>query len=156
MPFKFACAVQNVAPEILFIKKQCKFYFKVYSWDNSSNQSHDSEISVSYVVITLSNINQTFSLDSPDRQNFSSLSSPEPETKHVGVHSRPLDSDDLRMIEEDLSKQLGSSPRDLEWDAEPNLEPFVTGFENGGKQRCLGQLFICQPEIYDDQEACKI
>uniref|UniRef100_H3DHC2 Autophagy related 2A n=1 Tax=Tetraodon nigroviridis TaxID=99883 RepID=H3DHC2_TETNG len=55
----------------------------------------------------------------------------EPETKRVGVHSRPLDSDDLRMIEEDLSKQLGSSPRDLEWDAEPNLEPFVTGFENG-------------------------
>lgn len=39
------------------------------------------------------------------------------------------------MIEEDLSKQLGSSPRDTEWDAEPSLEPFVTGFENGGEQR---------------------
>uniref|UniRef100_A0A672GZR9 Autophagy related 2A n=1 Tax=Salarias fasciatus TaxID=181472 RepID=A0A672GZR9_SALFA len=37
-----------------------------------------------------------------------------PETKCGGVHSRPLDSDDLRMIEEDLSKQLGSSPRDHE------------------------------------------
>eukprot|EP00066_Takifugu_rubripes_P019546 XP_011608812.1 PREDICTED: autophagy-related protein 2 homolog A [Takifugu rubripes] len=55
----------------------------------------------------------------------------ETDSKCVGVHSRPLDSDDLRMIEEDLSKQLGSSPRDTEWDAEPSLEPFVTGFENG-------------------------
>lgn len=44
------------------------------------------------------------------------------------------------MIEEDLSKQLGSSPRDMEWDAEPSLEAFVTGFENGGKQRIIGQL----------------
>lgn len=60
------------------------------------------------------------------------------------------------MIEEDLSKQLGSSPRDMEWDAEPSLEPFVTGFENGGKQRIMGQLLICQYRIYDDQEACKI
>uniref|UniRef100_A0A673AS45 Autophagy related 2A n=1 Tax=Sphaeramia orbicularis TaxID=375764 RepID=A0A673AS45_9TELE len=42
-----------------------------------------------------------------------------------GVHSRPLDSDDLRMIEEDLSKQLGSSPRD-EWDDDPDLEPYIT------------------------------
>nr|XP_057915994.1 autophagy-related protein 2 homolog A isoform X2 [Doryrhamphus excisus] len=48
-----------------------------------------------------------------------------------GVHSRPLDSDDLRMIEEDLSKQLGSSPRDREWDAECDLEPYVTTLENG-------------------------
>uniref|UniRef100_A0A671XNC5 Autophagy related 2A n=1 Tax=Sparus aurata TaxID=8175 RepID=A0A671XNC5_SPAAU len=38
---------------------------------------------------------------------------------------RPLDSDDLRMIEEDLSKQLGSSPRDREWE-EPSLEPYIT------------------------------
>nr|XP_043897069.1 autophagy-related protein 2 homolog A isoform X2 [Solea senegalensis] len=55
----------------------------------------------------------------------------EPESKCGGVHSRPLDSDDLRLIEEDLSKQLGSSPRDREWDEEPDLEPFVTGLENG-------------------------
>uniref|UniRef100_A0A3B4XZB2 Autophagy related 2A n=1 Tax=Seriola lalandi dorsalis TaxID=1841481 RepID=A0A3B4XZB2_SERLL len=53
------------------------------------------------------------------------------ETKCGGIHSRPLDSDDLRMIEEDLSKQLGSSPRDREWDMEADLEPYVTGLENG-------------------------
>ncbi|XP_034545669.1 autophagy-related protein 2 homolog A isoform X1 [Notolabrus celidotus] len=55
----------------------------------------------------------------------------EPETKCGGVHSRPLDSDDLRMIEEDLSKQLGSSPRDREWDDEPDMEPYITSLENG-------------------------
>uniref|UniRef100_A0AAQ5X0H3 Autophagy related 2A n=1 Tax=Amphiprion ocellaris TaxID=80972 RepID=A0AAQ5X0H3_AMPOC len=48
------------------------------------------------------------------------------ETKCGGVHSRPLDSDDLRMIEEDLGKQLGSSPRERDWETEPDLEPFVT------------------------------
>ncbi|XP_057705882.1 autophagy-related protein 2 homolog A isoform X1 [Corythoichthys intestinalis] len=55
----------------------------------------------------------------------------ESETKHSGARSRPLDSDDLRMIEEDLSKQLGSSPRENEWDAECDLEPYVTTLENG-------------------------
>lgn len=55
----------------------------------------------------------------------------EVDCKVGGVHSRPLDSDDLRMIEEDLSKQLGSSPKDTEWDDEPELEPYVTGLENG-------------------------
>lgn len=55
----------------------------------------------------------------------------EPETKCGGVHSRPLDSDDLRMIEEDLSKQLGSSPRDKDWDSDPELEPYITTLENG-------------------------
>lgn len=60
------------------------------------------------------------------------LSALELETKGRGAHSRPLDSDDMRMIEEDLSKQLGSSPRDLEWDAEPSLEPYITSLENGG------------------------
>ncbi|KAF0039814.1 hypothetical protein F2P81_008049 [Scophthalmus maximus] len=55
----------------------------------------------------------------------------ESETKCGGVQGRPLDSDDLRMIEEDLSKQLGSSPRDGDWDEEPDLEPYVTGLENG-------------------------
>ncbi|XP_034454523.1 autophagy-related protein 2 homolog A isoform X1 [Hippoglossus hippoglossus] len=55
----------------------------------------------------------------------------EPDTKCGGVHSRPLDSDDLRLIEEDLSKQLGSSPMDREWDEEPDLEPYLTSLENG-------------------------
>lgn len=40
------------------------------------------------------------------------------------------------MIEEDLSKQLGSSPRDREWDADPDLEPYITSLENGGTQNC--------------------
>uniref|UniRef100_A0A8C5E1K8 Autophagy related 2A n=1 Tax=Gouania willdenowi TaxID=441366 RepID=A0A8C5E1K8_GOUWI len=48
-----------------------------------------------------------------------------------GVLSRPLDSDDLRMIEEDLSKQLGSSPRDREWNDEAEMEPYITSVENG-------------------------
>ena len=94
--------------------------------DNSRKQSRDSKIGVLYVVGLI------LTLPSLERQNFSSLSSTEPVTKCVGLHSRPLDSDDLRMIEEDLSKQLGSSPRDMEWDTEPSLELFVTGFENGG------------------------
>uniref|UniRef100_A0A667ZPJ6 Autophagy related 2A n=1 Tax=Myripristis murdjan TaxID=586833 RepID=A0A667ZPJ6_9TELE len=55
----------------------------------------------------------------------------EPESKGGGVQSRPLDSDDLRLIEEDLSKQLGSSPRDREWDAEANLDPYLSTLENG-------------------------
>lgn len=36
------------------------------------------------------------------------------------------------MIEEDLSKQLGTSPRGRDWDAECDLEPYVTTLENGG------------------------
>lgn len=44
------------------------------------------------------------------------------------------------MIEEDLSKQLGSSPRDREWDIEPELEPYITTLENGGTQSSIGQL----------------
>uniref|UniRef100_A0A4W5KU93 Autophagy related 2A n=1 Tax=Hucho hucho TaxID=62062 RepID=A0A4W5KU93_9TELE len=57
----------------------------------------------------------------------------EPEASGAGVHSRPLDSEDLRLIEEDLSKQLSSSPgdRDLDWDKEPDMEPYLTGLENG-------------------------
>ncbi|KAJ0002898.1 hypothetical protein NQD34_008047 [Periophthalmus magnuspinnatus] len=54
----------------------------------------------------------------------------EVDSKAGGVHCRPLDSDDFRMIEEDLSKQLGSSPRDAEWEDEVELEPYVTGLEN--------------------------
>uniref|UniRef100_A0A8C2XJ07 Autophagy related 2A n=1 Tax=Cyclopterus lumpus TaxID=8103 RepID=A0A8C2XJ07_CYCLU len=53
------------------------------------------------------------------------------DTACVVSSDRPLDSDDLRMIEDDLSKQLGSSPRDREWETEPDLEPFITGLENG-------------------------
>ncbi|XP_034036800.1 autophagy-related protein 2 homolog A isoform X2 [Thalassophryne amazonica] len=55
----------------------------------------------------------------------------EPESKCGRLHSRPLDSDDLRMIEEDLSKQLGCSPRDREWDDEPDLYPYVSALQNG-------------------------
>ncbi|KAM6953685.1 autophagy-related protein 2 homolog A [Aplochiton taeniatus] len=58
----------------------------------------------------------------------------EPEGKGAGGgHSRPLDSEDLRLIEEDLSKQLSSSPGDVEpeWDTEPDLEPYLSGLENG-------------------------
>uniref|UniRef100_A0A8D3E156 Autophagy related 2A n=1 Tax=Scophthalmus maximus TaxID=52904 RepID=A0A8D3E156_SCOMX len=62
----------------------------------------------------------------------------ESETKCGGVQGRPLDSDDLRMIEEDLSKQLGSSPRDGDWDEEPDLEPYVTGLENGDMFYSMG------------------
>lgn len=55
----------------------------------------------------------------------------EPEQKCGGVNSRPLDSEDLRLIEEDLSKQLGSSPKDREWENEPDPEPYVTSLDNG-------------------------
>lgn len=63
------------------------------------------------------------------------------------MHSRPLDSDDLRMIEEDLGKQLGSSPRDGEWETEPDLESFVTGMENGGTQIKSSQIVLCQHDV---------
>ncbi|XP_062856469.1 autophagy-related protein 2 homolog A isoform X2 [Trichomycterus rosablanca] len=44
-------------------------------------------------------------------------------------HSRPLGSDDLRLIEEDLSKQL--SVDTTERDLELNTEPYLSGLENG-------------------------
>uniref|UniRef100_A0A8C2KWT7 Autophagy related 2A n=1 Tax=Cyprinus carpio TaxID=7962 RepID=A0A8C2KWT7_CYPCA len=55
-----------------------------------------------------------------------------------GGVSRPLGSDDLRLIEEDLSKQLNSEmyDRDLELDA----EPYVTTMENGGEMRIVNIL----------------
>lgn len=67
---------------------------------------------------------------------------PEPKPSGAGVHSRPLDSEDLRLIEEDLSKQLSSSPgdRDPDWDEEPEMEPYLTGLENGGTWSSGGQL----------------
>ncbi|MED6278824.1 hypothetical protein CHARACLAT_027975, partial [Characodon lateralis] len=55
----------------------------------------------------------------------------EPEQTFGGVNSRPLGSEDLRLIEEDLSKQLGSSPKDREWENEPDLETYITSLENG-------------------------
>lgn len=55
-----------------------------------------------------------------------------------GGVSRPLGSDDLRLIEEDLSKQLNSEmyERDLELDA----EPYVNSLENGGEIRTVNIL----------------
>uniref|UniRef100_A0A8C8IF68 Autophagy related 2A n=1 Tax=Oncorhynchus tshawytscha TaxID=74940 RepID=A0A8C8IF68_ONCTS len=66
----------------------------------------------------------------------------EPKPSGAGVHSRPLDSEDLRLIEEDLSKQLSSSPgdRDPDWDEEPDMEPYLTGLENGGTWRVAKEL----------------
>ncbi|XP_056139851.1 autophagy-related protein 2 homolog A isoform X2 [Lampris incognitus] len=55
----------------------------------------------------------------------------EPESKGAGVQSRPLDSEDLRLIEEDLSKQLGSSPRDRDWDDEADPDAYLSSLENG-------------------------
>ncbi|KAJ8282805.1 hypothetical protein COCON_G00053240 [Conger conger] len=49
-------------------------------------------------------------------------------------HSRPLGSDDLRLIEEDLSKQLGSDLADREEEEEEEEtegELFLSGLENG-------------------------
>uniref|UniRef100_A0A3P9I7C6 Autophagy related 2A n=1 Tax=Oryzias latipes TaxID=8090 RepID=A0A3P9I7C6_ORYLA len=62
----------------------------------------------------------------------------EPESKGGGVLSRPLDSDDLRMIEEDLGKQLGSSPRDGDWETETEPEHYVTSLENGDMFYSMG------------------
>lgn len=79
---------------------------------------------------------------------YSLLYYPEPETKCGRVHSRPLDSDDMRMIEEDLGKQLGSSPRDDEWETEPDLESFVTGMENGGTRISTRPLILCLLQMH--------
>lgn len=48
-----------------------------------------------------------------------------------GAQSRPLVSDDLRLIEEDLSKQLSVDTVDR--DQELNTEPFICTLENGGE-----------------------
>lgn len=48
-----------------------------------------------------------------------------------GASSRPLGSDDLRLIEEDLSKQLSVDTVDR--DMELNTEPYVSSLENGGE-----------------------
>lgn len=55
------------------------------------------------------------------------------------------------MIEEDLSKQLGSSPRDREWDAEPSLEPYITGLENGGSIMKQNRSALKLPEMFDNR-----
>lgn len=82
------------------------------------------------------------------------LSPTETESKCGGVHSRPLDSDDLRMIEDDLSKLLGSSPKDREWDADPDLEPYITGLENGGTQISKDPLINCLSDTSSPQRTC--
>uniref|UniRef100_A0A3Q3LIC3 Autophagy related 2A n=1 Tax=Labrus bergylta TaxID=56723 RepID=A0A3Q3LIC3_9LABR len=64
----------------------------------------------------------------------------ETETKCGGIHSRPLDTNDLRLIEEDLSKQLGSSPRDDEWEDDLDMEPYVTTLENGEMFYSMGPV----------------
>lgn len=46
------------------------------------------------------------------------------------------------MIEDDLSKQLGSSPRDREWDADADLEPYNTSLENGGTVTSSAKLTL--------------
>ncbi|CAB1337518.1 unnamed protein product [Coregonus sp. 'balchen'] len=73
----------------------------------------------------------------------------EPEASGAGVHSRPLDSEDLRLIEEDLSKQLSSSPGDgdPDWDDEPDMEPYLTGLENGAWRR-LHTARLATPRAY--------
>lgn len=48
-----------------------------------------------------------------------------------GAPSRPLGSDDLKLIEEDLSKQLSVDTVDR--DLELNTEPYVSSLENGGE-----------------------
>uniref|UniRef100_A0A8C5BYZ3 Autophagy related 2A n=1 Tax=Gadus morhua TaxID=8049 RepID=A0A8C5BYZ3_GADMO len=55
-----------------------------------------------------------------------------------GVHSQPLEPDDLRLIEEDLSKQLDSSPRDRDWDEDGDMDPFLYGMENGDMFYSMG------------------
>ncbi|CAL8328091.1 unnamed protein product [Gadus morhua 'NCC'] len=62
----------------------------------------------------------------------------EPESKGPGVHSQPLEPDDLRLIEEDLSKQLDSSPRDRDWDEDGDMDPFLYGMENGDMFYSMG------------------
>uniref|UniRef100_A0A8C1SXB8 Autophagy related 2A n=1 Tax=Cyprinus carpio TaxID=7962 RepID=A0A8C1SXB8_CYPCA len=69
-----------------------------------------------------------------------------------GGVSRPLGSDDLRLIEEDLSKQLNSEmyDRDLELDA----EPYVTSMENGGEMRITSQ-YVFKPVLNNTSCVCQ-
>ncbi len=69
----------------------------------------------------------------------------------AGGVSRPLDSDDLRLIEEDLSKQLSSEmyDRDLELEA----EPYVTSMENGGEMNIVN-ILLGLLEITDCNYGC--
>ncbi|XP_060783916.1 autophagy-related protein 2 homolog A [Neoarius graeffei] len=53
-----------------------------------------------------------------------------------GAQSRPLGSDDLRLIEEDLSKQL--SVDTVDQDLEPNTEPYICSLENGDMFYSMG------------------
>ena len=112
--------------------------------------SSELQSKVTDVIINVRSPDLDLSLPHTHTRRFLVLFSPEPETKCGGVHSRPLDSDDLRMIEEDLSKQLGSSPRDREWDTEPDLEPYITSLENGGMQSSKDPFINCLSEIHPD------
>ncbi|XP_051506271.1 autophagy-related protein 2 homolog A-like [Myxocyprinus asiaticus] len=58
----------------------------------------------------------------------------------AGGISRPLDSDDLRLIEEDLGKQLNAEMIDR--DLELNTEPYVTTIENGEMFYSMGAGYM--------------
>uniref|UniRef100_A0A671SK87 Autophagy-related protein 2 homolog A-like n=1 Tax=Sinocyclocheilus anshuiensis TaxID=1608454 RepID=A0A671SK87_9TELE len=62
-----------------------------------------------------------------------------------GGVSRPLGSDDLRLIEEDLSKQLNSEMHDR--DLELEAEPYVTSMENGAFSCNPSSVFVFFPRI---------
>ncbi|MBN3300118.1 ATG2A protein, partial [Amia calva] len=57
-------------------------------------------------------------------------------------HSRPLGSDDLRLIEEDLSKQLsGDSGGERERGSDGEGDYFLSSLENGGVECCVAEMF---------------
>uniref|UniRef100_A0A8B9H989 Autophagy related 2A n=1 Tax=Astyanax mexicanus TaxID=7994 RepID=A0A8B9H989_ASTMX len=55
-------------------------------------------------------------------------------------HSRPLGSDDLRLIEEDLSKQLSVDTADR--DSELDADPYICGLENGEMFYSMGPGYM--------------
>lgn len=55
-------------------------------------------------------------------------------------HSRPLGSDDLRLIEEDLSKQLSADTADR--DSELDADPYICGLENGEMFYSMGPGYM--------------
>lgn len=80
-----------------------------------------------------------------DRSFFLSLFPEGSSNTHGGVggaQSRPLGTDDLKLIEEDLSKQLSVDTVDR--DLELNTEPYIYSLENGGEvaMYILFELYI--------------
>lgn len=76
-----------------------------------------------------------------DRSFFLSLFPEGSSNTHGGVggaQSRPLGTDDLKLIEEDLSKQLSVDTVDR--DLELNTEPYIYSLENGGEVACIFYL----------------